>query len=152
MSAVEKIQDLSDKENVNEYIENGIVVEEKSSDKSTGRNTENCEEERGCDNSTIDNLVARSSSFKIDESNEKRSNKSNFFAYFTGITILVWIERIILSSICVAVAAGFASPIIIYALDADVGDNATIPVDIDVDNCPGSNTDEQVTVAIKVAT
>ena len=147
MSAVEKIQDLSGEENLNEYIENGIVVKEKSSDKSTndaGRSTEKCEGKRGCDNSIIDNSVARSSSFKIDESNEKRSNQSNFFAYFKRITISMWIERIILSSICVVVAAGFASPIIIYVLDANVGDNATIPVNIDVDNCPGSNTNEQV--------
>ena len=145
MSAVKQIQDCHDKENPNECVENLIVVEEKSSDKSTNdvRSIEKSEEERGRDDSTISNSVVRSA-FEIDESNKKnRWNESNCFAYL-GLkqkTILLWIERIVLTCICVGVAAGFTTPIIIYALDKDVTYNANISIgDIDVDNCTGSNT------------
>ena len=145
MSAVEEIQDCHDKENRNECVQNFIVVEEKSSDKSTNdvdRSIEKSEDDRGRDNSTISNSMVRSA-FKIDESNENKWNESNCFAYLDlkRKTILLWIERIVLTFICVGVAAGFTTPIIIYALDKDVGHNASISIgDLDVDNCSRSNT------------
>ena len=145
MSAVEQIQDCHDKENSDECAKNLIVVEEKSSDKSTNnvdRSIEKSEDERGRDNSTISSSMVRSA-FKIDEPNESRWNESNCFAYL-GLkrkTILLWIEKIVLTFICIGVAAGFTTPIIIYAFDKDIGYNASISIgDIDVDNCPVSNT------------
>ena len=43
-----------------------------------------------------------------------------------------------------AVAGGFTVPIFIYALDTDRGDNSTLSIDLDLDNCPVSNTNIQV--------
>ena len=72
-------------------------------------------------------------------------DQCDWFAYLKQTTILVWIERILLTSICIVVAAAFTVPIIIYALDTDRGDNSTILVDIDVDSCTAaSNTNVQV--------
>ena len=71
-------------------------------------------------------------------------DQCNWFAYLKQTAILVWVERILLTSICIVVAAAFTVPIIIYALDTDRGDNSTISVDIDVDSCPASNTNVQV--------
>ena len=130
MSAEEEIQEPScDKPKPGELEESGIALKDKSLAK----------QEEGRGNGTIGSAV-------VSEAKEKISYRSKCFVYFKRTPILAWIERIILISICVAVAAGFSAPIIIYALDTDRGNNATISVDIDVDNCPASSTNGQVCV------
>ena len=89
---------------------------------------------------TISSEVARSA-FKIYEAKE---NKSDHTKCYTYLKQKVWIERVVLISICVAVAGGFTVPIIIYAVDTDRGDNSTISFDLDVDNCQISTSDVQV--------
>ena len=81
------------------------------------------------------------SSFTMNEaaSNNKKSIQaiSNFCDYLKQVTVLVWMERVILVSICIAVALGVSVPIIIYAVDKDRGsDNSSLSIDLDVDNCP----------------
>lgn len=110
----------------------------------TDKSLEKRENERVSGNSTI-NSAMLPSSFKLDSENENRSDQINFafreaFAYLKRS---VWIERAILISVCIAVAAGFTVPIIIYALSSDTDrDMISINVIQDVDNCPApSNTD-----------
>ena len=89
-------------------------------------------EKSACDkNETISSAVTLPSaaSSKVDKEVAK-NNKLN-----QQIATLVWIERIFLISICTAVAGAFTVPIIIYALDMDRGDNSTISIDLNVDNC-----------------
>ena len=152
--------ELIDEEKPGELIsENGTLtadtVRPSEADKSTNddsdtdhdKSLENSEEERVRGNSTIGSVVVRSS-FKINEAKETDRPKqggNRFFAYLKRFAALAWIERIILISVCVAVAAGFTTPIIIYALDTDLGDNATISIDID--NCSASKIDVQVCVS-----
>ena len=89
---------------------------------------------------TISSEVARSA-FKIYEAKE---NKSDQIKCCTYLKQKVWIERAVLILICVAVVGGFTVPIIIYAVDTDRGDNSTISIDLDVDNCQISTSDVQV--------
>lgn len=75
---------------------------------------------------------------------ENKPNQSTCCTTLKQTTILVWTERIFLISICLAVAGGFIVPIIIYAVDTDRGGNSTLSIDLDIDNCPVSDTDIQV--------
>jgi len=88
---------------------------------------------------------AITSFFNIDKTT-RRENKltSNCYACIKRIPLLVWVERVFLISICTAVAVGFTVPIIIYAVDTDRGDNGTVSIDFDLNNCPASNTIVQV--------
>ena len=132
---------MSTEENSTTF-ENGTVVSvlnESSKDPETDQSSEKC----ACDKSkTITSAVALSavvpSSFKIDEvakNNESNHIQSNCCTYLKQTAKLVWIERIILISICTAVAGAYTVPIIIYALDMDRGDNSTISIDLNFDNC-----------------
>ena len=100
------------------------------------------EPEKGLDtkNGTISSEVARSA-FKI-EAKEDKSDQTNCCIYLKKN--IVWIERVVLILICVAVAGGFTVAIIIYAVDTDRGDNSTLSLDLDVDNCQISSSDAQV--------
>ena len=134
MSAEEKLQNSCNKDtSCAESSEtctagNGCLEAEKGSDKK---------------NETISGEVARSA-FKIEvkELSEDKSDKTNCCIYLNKN--IVWIERVVLILICVAVAGGFTVPIIIYAVDADRGDNSTLSLDLDVDNCQISSSDAQV--------
>jgi len=51
-------------------------------------------------------------------------------------SVKVLTERVILMLICIAVTLGFFAPILIYAVETDLGGNSTtITVDFDVDKC-----------------
>jgi len=84
---------------------------------------------------TISSEVIRSL-LKIDEAQKSKPNQSACCSYLKRNFVLI--ERVVLISICIAIAGGFTVPIIIYAVDTDRGDNSTISIDIDVDNCPTS--------------
>ena len=79
--------------------------------------------------SSISNEVVHSS-FKIDEAKgiKQKENKcctSCFTRFIKKYKILLWIENTFLFSICATVAGGFTVPIIIYAVDTDLG-NSTL--------------------------
>ena len=93
-------------------------------------------------NKTISSELVRSA-FKVCQEKENKSNQSNCCTYLKQNTIM-WIKRVVLILICVAVAGGFTVPIIIYAVDMDRGDNSTISIDLDVDKCQLSDSDVQV--------
>ena len=78
--------------------------------------------------------------FKIDETREPKENRC--YTFVKQHKILFWVERIFLFCICTAVAGGFTVPIIIYAVDTDLGNATTLSSDLDFDNC--SNTITQV--------
>ena len=85
--------------------------------------------------------VARSSVTEVDEAAKNKSNllrqARNCCAYLKQTAVLIWVERVFLILICIAVVVGFTVPIIIYAVDTDRGsDNSTLSIDLDVDNCP----------------
>ena len=123
-----------------------MSAEEEPSEKCTAGNA--ClEAEKGSDklvsglkNEAVGSEVARSA-FKI-EAKEDKSDQINCCIYLKKN--VVWIERVVLILICVAVAGGFTVPIIIYAVDTDRGDNSTISINLDVDNCHISTSDVQV--------
>ena len=79
------------------------------------------------------------------EVKENKSDQSNCCTHLRQY--IVWIRRVVLILICVTVAVGFTVPIIIYAVStdgSDRGDNSTISIDLDVDNCQVSTSDVQV--------
>ena len=132
-----------------------VLQDSCNKDTSCAESSENCtvgngcllEAEKGSDklvsdlkNETISSEVA-SSAFKID-AKEDKSDQTNCCIYLQQN--IVWIERAILILICVAVAGGFTVPIIINAIDTERGDNSTISIDLDVDNCQMSTSDVQV--------
>ena len=107
----------------------------------------------GTISSAVTLSAAMEPSSKVNEKVAAKNNKSdqiqgNCCTYLKQTATLVWIERIFLISICTAVAGAFAVPIIIYALDTDRGDNSTISIDLNVDNC--STLDVQVCLQITV--
>ena len=89
--------------------------------------------------STIDSAMV-GSFFKIDESKpQSKAGHTSCCTYLKQSAILVWLERIILTIICVVVAGAFTVPIIIYGVDSDRGSgsesNSTITFNLDIDNC-----------------
>ena len=94
-------------------------------------------------NETVSSEVVRSAFKVCRKEKENKSDQSNCCTYLKQNTIM-WIKRVVLILICIAVAGGFTVPIIIYAVDTDRGDNSTISIDLDVDNCQLSDWDVQV--------
>ena len=95
---------------------------------------EKCDSGKG-GNVAINDGVIVHSSFKADEEKEKKSSQYSFCTHLKRTAVLLWTERIILILVCIAIAAGFIVPIIIYAIDADRGDTSTLSIDVDVDSC-----------------
>lgn len=146
MSADVEFQNPCDKaegEFRSELFDNGTV--EADSTKNGDKNLKT----RTLDTSTPSNGVVpmSHSSFNTDEANNK-SDRRDCCTHLKQSVILVWIERIILISVCVAIAGGFTVPIIIYVIDTDQGGNSTISVDFDIDNCPS---DKSIPVSKNVA-
>ena len=83
--------------------------------------------------------------FKIGETREQKENRC--YTFVKQHKILFWVERIFLFCICTAVAGGFTVPIIIYAVETDLGNSTTLSNDLDFDNC--SNTITQVCKMMK---
>ena len=132
MSA-EELQN-SNKEKAKELFENGTGVDRSSKDLEPNDKGVKKHDEAGS------SVVVVRSSFKVGEAAKNKSNllqARNCCAYLKQAAVLIWIERVFLISICVAVAVGFTVPIIIYAVDTDRGsDNSTLSIDLYVDNCP----------------
>ena len=83
--------------------------------------------------------------FKIDETREQKENRC--YTFIKQYKNLFWVERIFLLCICTAVAGGFSIPIIIYAVNTDLGNTTRLSSDIDFDIC--SNAITQVCKMIK---
>ena len=137
MIAEEELQDSCNKDNVcAESSQNSAVRNEYlKAGKGLNKGVNDLKSE------TISSEVARSA-FKIHEVKENKSDQIKCCTYLKQQK--VWIERVVLILICVAVAGGFTVPIIIYAVDTDRGDNSTISIDLDVDNCQISTSNLQV--------
>ena len=138
MSADESLQQSYNEEKATELFGNGAVVDRSLNDLEPTAH-------KGLKPEMKENgsaAVARYSSFAVEEVREvakikSRQALSNCCTYLKQGAILVWIERVSVISICIAVAIGFTIPIIIYAVDTDRGsDNSTLSIDLDVDNCP----------------
>ena len=96
------------------------------------------------DTSAINNAVVHSL-FKIDETRkitQKENKCCTFVKRYSRDKILFWLERILLVCFCAAIAGGFTVPIIIYAVDTDLGNTTKLSSDLDLDSC--SNTVTQV--------
>ena len=135
MSAGEKLQNFSNNNNVAESFKNNdsAVV-----DKRLCLVAEKCEEKCDSDKSeTINDEVVRSS-FKVDEGKKSKSSQYNCCTDLRQTAALWWTERVILTVVCIVIAAGFTIPIIIYAIDTDRGENSALSIDIDVDSCQTS--------------
>ena len=143
MSAKEELQDPYDIEN-HELSENGITSN-KPSENASEETDKNKLERRVTVNelprsTTIDSAVVRSF-LKVDEPKEVESDHHSCCTCWKLPAVRIWVERIVLFSICVAVAGAFIVPIIIYAVDADRGsNNPSILTDIDLDNCQDEST------------
>ena len=139
MSAEEKLQDSSKKDpscadsSKNCTVGNGCLEAEKDSDELVS----------DLKIEAISREVA-SSAFKIEAKEDKLDQTTCCIYLKQNMVWSVWIEKVVLILICVAVAGGFTVPIIIYAVDTDRGDNSTISIDLDVDNCQVSTSDVQV--------
>lgn len=132
MSAEEKFQrNFSTKDKVvGSFENNGAVVDVCLV---AEKDLEKCDIDKG---ETVSEEVIRQYSFKVDEEKKGNSNQYNCYTYLKQTAVLQRMERAILISVCIAIAAGFTVPIIIYAIDTDGGDNSyTVSLDIDVDSC-----------------
>ena len=149
MSVGEKLQDFSNNNKVAESFANDAfadkrlyLVAEKSLEK--------CEEKRDRNKSeTISDEVVRFS-FKVDEEKKSKSNQYNCCTYLKQAAVSWWTERVILILVCIAIAVGFTTPIIIYAIDTDRGEHSSLLIDIDVDSCqtPTSMSPDDVQVQL----
>lgn len=83
----------------------------------------------------VDSAAMVHSLFKMDETKNKRDGKSCFI-FIRQSKIVFWIEKVVLISICIAVAGGFTVPIIIYARDTDRGNNTRSLGDFNLNSCP----------------
>ena len=89
------------------------------------------------------NSAAVHSLFKLDDERRKITQKDNKCCTFVKqYKILFWLERILLFCFCATIAGGFTVPVIIYAVDMDLGNNTKLSSDLDLDSC--SNTVIQV--------
>ena len=90
-------------------------------------------EKPGADTLSINSATVVRSLFKVDE--RKKPN----FCTFTKHN-KIFIEWIIVVSICIAIAGGFTIPTIIYALNTDRGENKSLSSDfnLDSDSCPNT--------------
>ena len=88
------------------------------------------------------NSAAVHSLFKIDETREITQKENKCCTFVKRYNILFWLERITLFCFCAAIAGGFTVPIIIYAIDTDLGNTTELTSDLDLDSC--SNTATQV--------
>ena len=119
-----------------------IAMNKSRSSKEAGKSLqlEKCVSEKPSDTLSIDSAAVVRSLFKVDET---KKNKSNFCTFIKQYKIFIWIERIFLISICIAIAGGFTVPTIIYALNTDRGENKSLSSsDFNLDSCP--NTTAQV--------
>ena len=78
------------------------------------------------------------SKFKIDETKNNGEGNSCCIQFIRQNKIVLWIERVVLIWICIAVAGGFSVPIIIYACDTDRGNNTKSLSDFNLNSCPGT--------------
>ena len=146
MSAEEKLQNFSNQDKVAELFENNCAVldsrllDEKSLQKY----------DTDTKSGTISEEVVRSS-FKVDEEKKSKPSQHNCCTYLKQTAASWWTERVILIFVCMAIAAGFTVPIIIYATDTDRGDISTLSIDIDVDSCQtlsSMSSDTQVSIIL----
>ena len=124
-------EELQQSHNKETLFGNGVVVDRSSNDLEPA-------DKSGLKKPSDENgsaAVARSS-FTVDETANVKSSHT-LSTCLKQTAILVWIERVFIISVCIAVAIGFTIPIIIYAADTDRGsDNSSLSIDLDVDNCP----------------
>ena len=142
MSVEEKLHNFSNKDKVAESFEKSDAVMGLVAAKSLEKCEGKCDSDKGV---TICDAVV----FKVDEEKKSKSNQYNFCTYLKQTAVLLWTERIILVLVCIAIAAGFIVPIIIYEIDTDREDISTLSMGIDVDSCQASNsTSSQVCLCI----
>ena len=139
---------------MDEILESGIPEESFGSMKETEDKSSSLEKTDGIkgqppnDTSSFKSEVVHS--FKIDESREIKQKESNGYSlcctsFIKECKILFWIEMVLLIFICTAVAVGFTVPIIIYAVDTDLGNSTQqYSSDLNLDDC--SNTATQVCI------
>ena len=113
MSAEEKLQNFSNKFENNCAAVDSRLLDEKSLQKY----------DIDTKSGAISEEVARSSS-KVDEEKKTKSSQYNCCTYLKQTAVLWWTERVILILVCIAIAAGFTIPIILYVIDTDQADIA----------------------------
>ena len=146
-----ELQEPSEKHKMNKLLERniGIPVDKFRStmdpaDKKCLSLVEEPAHNKLSDTSSISSAVVQSL-FKMDETREitQKENKCcTFVKRYPRDKILFWLERILLVCFCAAIAGGFTVPIIIYAVDTDLGNTTKLSSGLDLDSC--SNTVTQV--------
>ena len=141
-----ELQELCEKLLKNGTVVEKLSMEETAEDKGLSfRSLQEPVHEKLNDKSSVDSAVVHSSSI-IDEAKREareseQENKCNIF--MKQNKIMFWAERVILFSICAAVAGGFTVPVIIYAVSGDRGNTTRLSRDLRLfDSC--SNTVTQV--------
>lgn len=139
---------------MNEILENGIPVDSFGSMKETEDKSLSLEKTNGIKGRLLSDTASSIKSevvhsFKIDESRDikqKAESKHHTFHFIKEYNILFWMEKVLLIVIFTAVAGGFTVPIIIYAVDTDLGNSTQLHSnDLNLDDC--SNTATQVCIA-----
>ena len=124
-----ELQEPSEKHKMNKLLERniGIPVDKFRStmdpaDKKCLSLVEEPAHNKLSDTSSISSAVVHSL-FKMDETREitQKENKCCTFVKQYNYKILFWLERILLFCFCAAIAGGYTVPIIIYAVDTDLG-------------------------------
>ena len=142
MSAEEKLHNFSNKDKVAESFEKSDAVMGLVAAKGLEKCEGKCNSDKG---GTICDAVVS----KVDEEKKSKSNQYNCCTYLKQTAVLLWTERIILVLVCIAIAAGFTVPIIVYEIDTDREDISTLLMGIDLDSCQALNsTSSQVCLCI----
>ena len=146
-----ELDEPCEKHRMNKLLENSIdipmdkfrstmKIDDNSDDKCLS-SVEKPDHKKLSDSSSINSAVVHSL-FKIDETREITQKENKCCTLVKRYKMLFWLERILLFCFCAAIAGGFAVPIIIFAVDTDLGNTTKLSSDLDFDSC--SDTAAQV--------
>ena len=136
-----------EKHKMNKLLENSIDIP-MDMFRSTMKTDDKCSssverpDNKKLNNSSSINGVVTHSLFRIDETKESTRRQNICCTFAKRYKILFWVERILLFCFCAAIAGGFTVPIIIFAVDTDLGNTTELSSDLDFGSC--SDTAAQV--------
>ena len=117
---------------MDEMLENGITVDKFWSSKEALTLEKHVPEKPPL---STDSTVVHSL-FKTEEIKKNKQIKDKCYRFMKKNKILFWVERIVLCSVCIAVAGGFTVPIIVYGgMNMGQGNTTKLLSDLDLDSC-----------------
>ena len=130
---------------MNKLLENGTPLDKFCSTKEAdeGLNLDKSAHKKLSDELSINSVqvICHHSSFNVHESRgetkESKNKETKCCSVIKQHKVLVWVERVLLFSICTAVAGAFTVPVIVYYASMDRGNHTAtrFSSDLDFDDC-----------------